>query len=90
MMQTMNAAIAEPTCGIRSNRPTMSASTIGNGAPTITAAMPTTVPAMTEMTTLPSSANEIVRLTASMVRSTRAAVPGGHERQRRRAGARAC
>ena len=33
-MQTMNAAIVEPICGIRSSRPTMSARTIGDGAST--------------------------------------------------------
>ena len=55
IVTTMNAAIVEPICGIRSNSPTISASTIGDGAPTITAVTPTTVPAMIEITTLPIS-----------------------------------
>ena len=51
----MTAAIVEPICGMRSKSPTMTASTTGDGAPTITAATPTTVAAITEIAMLPSS-----------------------------------
>src|SRR5215216_3878124 len=49
---TITAAISEPTWGIRSNRPTIKASTTGNGAPMIRAVTPTTEPAMTEIASL--------------------------------------
>jgi hypothetical protein len=74
---TITAAISDPTCGIRSNSPTISASTTGKGAPMITAVKPTTDPAITEIAMLPSREKEIVRVTSSSSRSTRLASAGG-------------
>ena len=79
----MTAAIVAPICGTRSSSPTISASTIGEGAPTITAATPTTVPAMTEITMLPISVKDTALQTspsmpleaARVLRSHRARPP---------------
>ena len=61
----MTAAIVEPICGMRSKSPTMNASTTGDGASTMAAVTPTTVPAITEMTMLPISVKEIAGPTSS-------------------------
>ena len=53
------------------------ASTIGDGAPTMTAVTQTTEPAMTDMARLPSNVYEIVSVTSFSTRSTRLASPGG-------------
>src|SRR4051812_27266925 len=47
IMTTMNPAISEPICGIRSKKPTVSARPTGNGASTICPLTPTTGPAIT-------------------------------------------
>ena len=51
----MIEAMVAPICGIRSSRPAMTASTIGNGRPSAHAETPAKVPATTEIATLPSS-----------------------------------
>ena len=68
---TITAAIVAPICGTRSSSPTISASTIGEGAPMIAAVTPTTVPAMTEITMLPISVNEMALQTSPSIRSNR-------------------
>ncbi len=61
----MTAAIVAPICGIRSSRPVMTASTIGNGSPRTYALKPATVAATTEIAMLPISEDETARIDSS-------------------------
>ena len=54
----MTAAIVAPTCGIRSRKPVITASTIGNGKPNAHADTPATVAATSEIAMLPISDDE--------------------------------
>ena len=51
----ITAATVAPTCGIRSSRPVITPSTIGNGRPSSQAETPAIGPATTEIATLPIS-----------------------------------
>ena len=54
-------AMVAPTWGIRSRNPAITASTIGNGRPRAQADTPATVPATTEIATLPISDDETAK-----------------------------
>ena len=73
----MTAAIVAPTCGIRSSRPVITASTIGNGRPSAHAESPATVPATTEIAMLPSSEEETARIDSSSTGCQRCSTAGG-------------
>ena len=73
----ITAAIVAPTWGIRSSSPVITASTSGNGIPSAHAERPATVPATTEIATLPISDEEIARIDSSTTGRQRASASGG-------------
>src|SRR3954467_988820 len=73
----MIAAIVAPTCGIRSRKPVITASTIGNGRPSNHADTPATVAATIEIATLPTSDDEIPEIESSSTGRQRRSTSGG-------------
>ena len=61
----ITAATVAPTCGIRSSSPVITASTSGNGSPSAHADSPATVPATTEIATLPISEDDTALIESS-------------------------
>ena len=80
----ITAAIVAPTCGIRSSRPVITASTSGNGRPKIQAETPATVAATIEIATLPISDDETALIECSSTGDHRASLSGGGTRTARR------
>src|SRR5215218_2080901 len=73
----ITAAIVAPTCGIKSSSPAMTASTTGNGSPSAHADNPATVPATSEIATLPNSDCETAAIEASTTGRQRNSTTGG-------------
>src|SRR3954470_13693650 len=72
----ITAAIVAPTCGIRSSRPVITASTIGNGSPNAQAERPATVAATSEIATLPMSDVDTAWIESSTTGRQRVSVAG--------------
>src|SRR4029079_3008299 len=70
-------AIVAPTCGIRSRKPAITASTTGNGRPRAQAHTPADAPAMIEIATLPISDDDTARIESSSTGRQRASTAGG-------------
>ena len=73
----ITAAMVAPTCGIRSRKPAIIASTIGNGRPSAHAETPATVPATIEIAMLPSSDCETASIDSSTTGRQRRSTAGG-------------
>ena len=73
----ITAATVAPTCGIRSRKPVMTASTIGNGRPKIHAETPATVAATSEIARLPISDEETALIDSSRTGCQRFWTAGG-------------
>ena len=73
----ITAATVAPTCGIRSSRPVITPSTMGNGRPNAHADRAATVPATTEIARLPSSEEETARMDSSTTGRQRCSTAGG-------------
>ena len=73
----MTAAIVAPTCGIRSRKPAITASTIGKGSPSAQADNPATVAATIEIATLPISEEETAEMDFSSTGRQRRSTSGG-------------
>src|SRR5215208_8415186 len=73
----MTAAIVAPICGIRSRSPAITASTIGNGSPSSQAETPATVPATSEIATLPISEDDTAWIDPSTTGRQRRSTAGG-------------
>src|SRR3954447_6868709 len=73
----ITAATVAPTCGIRSRKPVITASTIGNGSPNAHADTPATVAATMEIATLPTSDEEIALIESSTTGFQRRSYSGG-------------
>src|SRR4051794_40189610 len=85
----ITAAMVAPTCGIRSSRPVMTASTIGNGRPKAHADRPATVAATTEIATFPISDDDTAVIESSTTgRQRRSAAGGGEPKRHSRIGGR--
>src|SRR3954466_2711953 len=73
----MTPATVAPTCGMRSRKPVITASTIGNGNPKMYADKPATVAATTEIATLPMSDDDTALIESSSTGRHRASTGGG-------------
>src|SRR5688572_21019891 len=73
----ITAAIVAPTCGIRSSRPVITASTSGKGSPKMYAETPATVAATTEIAMFPISDVETAVIEFSSTGRQRVVASGG-------------
>src|SRR5215218_1248080 len=72
----ITAATVAPTCGMRSSRPVIRASTMGNGRPNAHADRPATVAATSDTATLPISDEDTAPIESSSTGRHRASVAG--------------
>src|SRR3954470_17018615 len=73
----MIAATVAPTCGMRSRKPVITASTIGKGRPKVYAERPATVAATSDIATLPMSDDDTALIESSSTGRHRASTRGG-------------